>query len=65
MIPLTDNDLMPFGKFKGDKMQDVPGVYLDWLAGQDWIDKWPAVVEYIERNRAVIDKELKSAGIIW
>lgn len=45
-------------------MESLPGVYLDWLAGQDWIDKWPAVVEYIVRNRAVIDKELKEAGVL-
>lgn len=27
----ADNDLMPFGKFKGTPLQDVPADYLLWL----------------------------------
>ncbi len=64
MQALTDNDLMPFGKYKGEKMQDVPAEYLDWFIGQNWADKWPAVVAYIEENRSAIDYELKQKGII-
>ena len=58
-MKLTDTSLFPFGKYKGQPMQDVPASYLDWLMGQDWIDKWLDVVKYINDNRAVIDKELK------
>lgn len=61
---LTDNDSFPFGKYKGTPMEKVPGTYLDWLMGQDWIDSWPVVIEYIERNQAVINKELKDAGVL-
>ena len=61
---LNDNSLFPFGKHKGIKMEKVPATYLDWLMGQDWIKSWPEVVEYIERNRTVINKELKDQGII-
>lgn len=28
---MTDQDLMPFGKHKGAKMEDVPASYLLWL----------------------------------
>lgn len=38
---MTDNDLMPFGKYKGTKMANVPAHYLlhlfnncDWLSGK-------------------------------
>lgn len=64
MKPLTDDDLFPFGKYKGTPMWKVPGTYYDWLIDQPWIKSWPAIEEYIERNRAVIDKELKDAGVI-
>lgn len=30
-MKLTDNDLMPFGKFKGIKMANVPASYLVYL----------------------------------
>lgn len=31
---MTDQDLMPFGKYKGEKMEDVPASYLLWLRDQ-------------------------------
>lgn len=34
MQTLTDTDAMPFGKHKGDRMQDVPAQYLLWLRDQ-------------------------------
>jgi len=34
MSELTDLSPMPFGKFKGAPMQDVPADYLHWL----WVD---------------------------
>jgi hypothetical protein len=49
---------MPFGKYKGKPMKEVPADYLDWLHGQDFIHKYPAVLEYIKKNRTVIDSEL-------
>ena len=64
MNSLNDNDPFPFGVHKGTLMEKVPSTYLDWLIDREWIGRWPAVVEYIERNRAVIDKELKDAGVI-
>ena len=61
---LTDNDLMPFGKHKNERMEDVPATYLDWLRDQDWLKaSWPEVWQYIQDNEAVIDSELRDAGI--
>ena len=43
----TDMDSMPFGKFKGLPLQDVPASYLSWLkdemqsTGQEDISKFP------------------------
>ena len=56
---LTDRSPMPFGKYKGRPMNTVPAKYLDWLHDQPWIDDWYLVKDYIERNRTVIDQELK------
>lgn len=30
----ADTDLMPFGKHKGEPLQDVPARYLAWLYGE-------------------------------
>lgn len=30
-MTLSDNDIMPFGKYKGQKMIEVPDSYLKWL----------------------------------
>lgn len=56
---LTDSSKMPFGKYKGRKMKTVPAQYLDWMSGQTWIEEWPAVQDYINRNRDIIDLCLK------
>lgn len=57
-MPLTDNSPMPFGKWKGRPMKTVPAEYLDWLRGQPWIEDWPQVLEYLQKNKSVIDQEL-------
>lgn len=57
--PLTDESPMPFGKYSGQKMCNVPADYLSWLAEQDWIDEWPNVEDYIESNWDVIQQELE------
>lgn len=61
---LMDTDPMPFGKHKGQAMQDVPASYLDWLRDQEWLKDYPAVKEYIRRNAKVIDHELAEKGLI-
>jgi uncharacterized protein (DUF3820 family) len=38
---------MPFGKHKGESLEDIPVEYLDWLIGQDWMDEKPALKKII------------------
>lgn len=61
--PLKDGDPFPFGTHKGKPMGEVPAQFLDWLRGQDWLPNWPAVADYIERNKKAIDHELAEEGI--
>ena len=65
MSILTDKDPFPFGKYRDQRMIDVPASYLDWASGQDWLDKWPDVKKYIADNRAVINKELERSEEDW
>lgn len=45
-----DDEEFPFGKHAGERFADVPDSYYKWLAKQDWIDKWPDVLDYIQEN---------------
>ena len=47
---LSDKSPFPFGKHKGTPMELVPISYLNWFKQQDWSNKWPAVLAYIERT---------------
>lgn len=48
---------MPLGKFKGEKMGNVPYWHLLWFADQPYC---PAdVLEYVNDNRDVLEKEKK------
>ena len=55
---------MPFGKYKGVDMDQVPADYLDWLHGQPWIKKFPAILDYIEDNRELITKQMQIDGTL-
>ncbi|WP_071146711.1 putative quorum-sensing-regulated virulence factor [Bacteroides ihuae] len=64
-MKLTDESLMPFGKYKGKKMANVPASYLMWLY-DEWTLPNPRfgsinreVKEYIEDNLDVIQEEIK------
>jgi hypothetical protein len=65
---LTDMDPMPFGKYRGTPMQDVPATYLHWL----WTNerdpmrakiKTDAVADYIAGNMRVLQQEYPDG--IW
>lgn len=61
---LQDTSAMPFGKYKGTPMQDVPVGYLHWL----WIngkkaDESCRVGRYIRRNLSALRMEDKD--LIW
>lgn len=45
---LEDNDLMPHGKYKGQKMKDVPDHYLIWAYINDRLK--PEVSRYVKNN---------------
>ena len=54
---MTDESVMPFGKYKGDKMINVPSDYLLWLLnnGKCFGD----VKKYLEDNKEVLEAEVK------
>ena len=56
---LTDNDPIPWGKYKGDKMINVPASYLIWLYDNNKCDE--EVRRYIEDNMDVLIKETSTA----
>lgn len=64
MRTLQDTDSMPWGKYKGVRMQDVPASYLFWLwtNGKESDQQCP-VADYIRRNKNVL--ELDYPDGIW
>lgn len=53
---MDDNSLMPFGKYKGEKMANVPPEYLLWIYENSKCT--PKVAFYINRNLDVIKSEI-------
>ena len=51
---LSDEDLWPFGKYKGAKACTVPDDYLVWCLNQEWFheDGWARVKQYAEERVA-------------
>jgi len=45
---LNDDDRMPFGRYKDQRLGDVPDDYFRWLLRQDWIEDWEDLKEYAE-----------------
>lgn len=62
---LIDTDLMPFGKHKGKRMQDVPPAYLRWLyynIKENGISRSNELVyNYIYNSREALAMELGEA----
>jgi uncharacterized protein (DUF3820 family) len=52
---MSHQDEMPFGRFKGEKMEKVPASYLLWLRDQGCAN--PGVAAYIEDNLVALAKE--------
>lgn len=44
-----DDQIFPFGDFKGKKFSQLPEKYLIWLSRKDWLEKWPTVATYVNR----------------
>jgi uncharacterized protein (DUF3820 family) len=53
--PLSDNTPMPFGKYRGKPMIEVPAHYLLWLFNQGCDDE--RVKNYIAENLDALNKE--------
>ena len=53
---MTDSDLMPFGKFKGEKLANVPGCYFIWLHDQGFVQH-SGLRKYILDNMPVFVHE--------
>lgn len=62
-IKLTDTSEMPFGKFKGKLMQDVPVDYLHYLWHKGMKNEDTSVANYIRDNLDVLKSENKD--LIW
>jgi hypothetical protein len=65
MQKLNDNDPIPYGKFKGTKMEKIPAKYLHylWVNGlQEKRDTDP-VAGYIAANIAALELEYRDG--IW
>ena len=45
-----DTDEFPFGKHKGEQYGKIPDSYFRWLAKWEHIEKWPAVLAYIQEH---------------
>lgn len=56
-LELTDDSPMPFGKYKGKAMIDVPASYLIYLYEQDFC--YGAVKDYIKENMNALKLEIK------
>ena len=52
---ITDNSPMPFGKYVGSPMVDVPAVYLLWLHNEGCSHQ--GVKQYILNNLDALNKE--------
>ena len=52
---MDDNTLMPFGKYKGEALANVPASYLLWLDQQPWCK--PEFKKYIAENKDLLRKE--------
>jgi uncharacterized protein (DUF3820 family) len=65
MKELSDNDLMPFGKYKGIAMMHVPANYLHylWQNGMKSETKTSNIADYIDRNIEGLKQEYKDG--IW
>lgn len=57
MVRYTDETSMPFGKYKGQKLANIPAAYFLFLEDQEWVKG--ALREYITNNKAALLAENK------
>lgn len=63
--PLTDTDPMPWGKYRGLEMQEVPAGYFHWLWFSYGLRNDPAdpVADYVRRNIPAF--QMEHPDLIW
>jgi len=55
-MELDDNSIMPYGRYKGRKMANIPAGYLLWLLENNKCCS--KVKKYIEESMAALEKEV-------
>lgn len=55
MYLLNENSPMPYGKYEGKQLKDVPADYLLWLYYNDRASR--EIEEYVERNLEALKEE--------
>lgn len=53
----TDKTPMPFGKYKGIPLGNVPASYLLWLYDESSKDAFPTLRKYLEANKRALELE--------
>lgn len=57
MVRFDDNSKMPFGKYQGYKLGNVPPEYLIYILENNYC--FGSLKEYIERNKETLQNEIK------
>jgi uncharacterized protein (DUF3820 family) len=55
---IDENYIMPFGKYKGEKMANIPAEYLVWLYENSKV--YGYVKDYIKENLETLKLEIKT-----
>ena len=55
-----DDEIFPFGAFKGKRFRELSPKYLLWLSLQDWLEKWPTVALYVKQWKQEQEKNTMS-----
>lgn len=53
---MNDDSVMPFGKYKGKLLLDVPASYLLWWADQS-PETYPELLEFVLKNKKHLEDE--------
>lgn len=53
---MNDESLMPYGKFKGDKLENVPAYYLLWMYDNGKLNN--ELKAYVDENRTLLEKDI-------
>jgi len=57
-----DTTPIPFGKYRGKQLQEVPADYLFFIYDYSWVkDNYPALIVYIDKNRKLLEQEYLEA----